>query len=58
MQCKSNAKFWSLGTLTQDLYPASKELYLWFLDNFIQSSASKSCNPEKINLLDKNLYRP
>ena len=54
---KFNAKFQSRETVTQDLYPASKKILLWFLDNFIQPSALKSCDLKTIYLFDKNNYR-
>ena len=53
-----NATFQGRETLVQDLYPASKKLLLWFLENFIQPSALKSCDIETIDLSDKNNYRP
>ena len=54
---KFNATFQSRETLTQDLYPASKKLLLWFLDNFIQPSVLKLGDLDTIDLFDKTNYR-
>ena len=53
---KCNAIFQSRETLIQDLYPASKKLLLWFVDNFIQTSDLKSCDLKTIDSSDKNNY--